>query len=282
MIELKALSCGYGKREVIKGIDLQLKDGELAGILGPNGSGKSTLILALSGVLSYRSGSIKVAGEEISRTTARWRARQMASVPQKSELTFPFKCLSVVLMGRYPYLSRWGGYSEGDMNKALDAMEQTDTIQFAQRMITEVSGGEAQRVIIARALAQETGILLLDEATSNLDVAKKIQIFDLLRRKNAQGTTLLCAMHDLNLAALYCQRLIFLKDGRIFLDGPTQETFTDKNLSEIYETDVRVSKHPVTGSPQAHFVPGKEDRIDRADHGSDRPVESSRLGDTDC
>ena len=281
MIEMKALSCGYGKQDVIKGIDLQLEAGELAGILGPNGSGKSTLILALSGVLSYRSGIIKVAGEEIARTTARWRARQMASVPQKSELTFPFKCLSVVLMGRYPYLSRWGGYAEGDMNKALDAMEQTDTIQFAQRMITEVSGGEAQRVIIARALAQETGILLLDEATSSLDVAKKIQIFDLFKRKNAQGTTLLCAMHDLNLAALYCKRLIFLKEGRIVLDGPTHETFTDKNLSEIYETDVRVSKHPVTDSPQAHFVPGAEGRIDHADHRSHGSVEYTRLGNTD-
>ena len=281
MIEMKALSCGYGKQDVIKGIDLQLEAGELAGILGPNGSGKSTLILALSGVLSYRSGSIKVAGEEIARTTARWRAKQMASVPQKSELTFPFKCLSVVLMGRYPYLSRWGGYSKEDMNKALDAMEQTDTIQFAQRMVTEVSGGEAQRVIIARALAQDTGILLLDEAASSLDVAKKIQIFDLLKGKNAQGTTLLCAMHDLNLAALYCKRLIFLKEGRIVLDGPTHETFTDKNLSEIYETDVRVSKHPVTDSPQAHFVPGPEGRIDHADHRSNGSVESTGLGDRD-
>jgi cobalamin transport system ATP-binding protein len=282
MIELNAISCGYGKRDVLKGIDLHLDDGELAGILGPNGSGKSTLILALSGVLPYRSGNIKVEGEEIAATNALWRARHMASVPQRSELTFPFKCLTVVLMGRYPYLPRWGGYSEEDMNKALDAMELTDTIQFAQRMITEVSGGEAQRVIIARALAQETGILLLDEATSSLDVAKKIQVFDLLKRKNAQGTTLLCAMHDLNLAALYCKRLIFLKDGRIVLDGPTHETFTDKNLSEIYETDVRVSTHPVTGNPQAHFVPGLEGRFDHTDHRSDGPVESSRLGNTDC
>lgn len=281
MIEIKALSCGYGKQDVLKGIDLNLNDGELAGILGPNGSGKSTLILSLSGVLAYRSGSIKVDGEEIARTPARLRARKMASVPQKSELTFPFKCLSIVLMGRYPYLPRWGGYSKEDMDKALDAMEQTETIQFAQRMITEVSGGEAQRVIIARALAQETGILLLDEATSSLDVAKKIQIFDLLKKKNARGMTLLCAMHDLNLAALYCERLIFLKEGRIVLDGSTQETFTDKNLSEIYETDVRISRHPVTGSPQAHFVPGLEGRPDHTDPQSHGSVESSRLGDTD-
>ena len=281
MIEIKALTCGYGKQDVLKGIDLNLKKGELAGILGPNGSGKSTLLLTLSGVIAYRSGSIKVAGEEINRTTARWRARRMASVPQKSELTFPFKCLSVVLMGRYPYLPRWGGYSKEDMDKALEAMERTETIEFAERMITEISGGEAQRVIIARALAQETGILLLDEATSSLDVAKKIRIFDLLKSKNAGGMTLLCAMHDLNLAALYCERLIFLKNGRIVLDGSTQETFTNKNLSEIYETDVKISRHPVTGSPQAHFVPGADSRIDPIDHGSRWPVESTRLGDTD-
>jgi iron complex transport system ATP-binding protein len=282
MIDITSLSCGYGKREVLKGITLNLKRGELAGILGPNGSGKSTLILALAGILPYRSGSIQVSNEEIAGTPFRWRARQMASVPQRSELTFPFKCLSVVLMGRYPYLSRWGGYSKRDMDNALDAMEQTDTVHLAQRMITEVSGGEAQRVIIARALAQGTEILLLDEATSNLDVAKKIQIFDLLKRKNAQGTTLLCAMHDLNLAALYCTRLIFLKEGRIVLDGPTEETFNDAYLSEIYETDVKVSRHPVTGSPQAHFVPGQNNLPDASDPFSHGRRKRPGPGHTDC
>jgi len=269
MIEINGLICGYGKREVLRNIRLRLKSGDLVGILGPNGSGKSTLLLALAGVLPYRSGNIRVAGEELSKTTARRRARLMASVPQKSELSFPFKCLSVVLMGRYPYVSRFGGYSREDMDMALDAMEQTDTIHLAQRMITEISGGEAQRVIIARALAQQTDILLLDEATSSLDVAKKIQIFDLLRGKNAQGATLLCAMHDLNLAALYCRRLIFLKEGRIVLDGPTDEMFNDENLSEIYETNIRVSRHPVTGSPQAHFVPGPHYGPHSPDHGLD-------------
>jgi len=230
MIEINSLFCGYGKTEVLKDINLHLKPGEFAGILGPNGSGKSTLLFALAGVLPYGSGSILINGEEIAGISARFRARLIASVPQRSELSFPFKCLSIVLMGRYPFLSRFGGYSPQDMDSALSAMEQTETIHLAQRMITEVSGGEAQRVIIARALAQETGILLLDEGTSNLDVAKKIQVFDLLRRKNAKGATLLCAMHDLNLAALYCKRLIFLKSGKIVFDGPTNETFNDENL----------------------------------------------------
>ena len=123
--------------------------------------------------------------------------------------------------------------------------------------------------MIARALAQETGILLLDEPTSNLDAARKIQIFDLLRRKNETGITILCAMHDLNLAALYCRRLIFIKRGKIVLDGSTEETFSDENLSGIYETDIRVSLHPVTKSPQAHFVPG---------HGYDYEPDRSVVG----
>jgi iron complex transport system ATP-binding protein len=159
-------------------------------------------------------------------------------------------------MGRYPYLSGWGGYSKEDTDTALGAMALTDTLHLARRMINQVSGGEAQRVIIARALAQQTPILLLDEATSNLDVAKKIRIFDLLKQKNEEGLTLLCAMHDLNLAALYCRRLVFLKEGRILLDGSVEETFDENKLSEIYETDIRVARHPITGGPQAHFVPG--------------------------
>jgi len=270
MIEINSLFCGYNKKDALKDINLCLKPGELAGILGPNGSGKSTLLLAIAGILPYRSGSIRIRGKEIAGISAQYLARLMASVPQKSELSFPFKCLSIVLMGRYPFLSRFGGYSRRDMDSALYAMEQTETIHLAHRMITEVSGGEAQRVIIARALAQESEILLLDEATSCLDVARKIDAFDLFKRKNSNGTTLLCAMHDLNLAALYCDRLVFLKNGRIVLDGPTEKTFNDKNLSKIYEADIRVSRHPVTGSPQAHFVPGHAREPQPFDHDSGR------------
>ncbi|EFK09455.1 putative iron(III) dicitrate transport ATP-binding protein FecE [delta proteobacterium NaphS2] len=256
MIRVEALCCGYDKKDVLKNLSFHLKRGEFAGVLGPNGSGKSTLLFALSGVLPIRSGSVRINGKEISRISMRARARQMASVPQKPEISFSFKCLSIVLMGRYPFLSGWGGYSALDVEKALEAMARTETLHLAQRMITDVSGGEAQGVLIAKALAQETDILLLDEPTSSLDVARKIQVFDLLKQKNSENTTILCALHDLNLAALYCDRLIFVKHGKIVLDGSTEETFNDENLSEIYETDVRVSRHPVTGSPQAHFVPG--------------------------
>ena len=261
MIDVEGLCCGYGNTEVLKGVSLRVEAGEMAGILGPNGSGKTTLLLALTGVLPAHSGSIRVAGVDISRQESRRKARLMASVPQRSEFAFPFKCLSVVLMGRYPHLDGWGGYSQRDLEVAVTALEETRIAQLAHRFIGEVSGGEAQMVMVARALAQETEILLLDEATSNLDVARKVQVFDLLTEKNRQGATLLCVMHDLNLAALYCRRVIFLKNGRVAADGRTEDVFNDKSLSEIYETEIRVSKHPVTGSPQAHFVPGNRSKI---------------------
>ena len=258
MIEAASLTCGYRNREVLKGIRLEVPRGDFVGVLGPNGSGKSTLLLTLAGVLGYPHGSLKVAGEEIASTAPAWRARRIAVVQQRSEFSFPFQCLSVVLMGRYPYLSRWGGYSPADREAAMQAMEDTETLHLARRLITEISGGEAQRVIIARALAQQSDLLLLDEATSSLDVAAKIRVFDLLRRKNSEGVTVVCAMHDLNLAALYCRRLIFIKDQSILLDGDTEETFKDEQLSRIYGTDVRVCRHPVADRPQALFVPGND------------------------
>ena len=241
---------------VLRDINLRLAAGEMAGLLGPNGSGKSTLLLALAGVLPPRRGRIGISGHEVYGADARWRARQLASVPQRITVSFPFKCLSAVLMGRYPYLKGWGDYSREDLDLALAAMEQTGTLHLAARLLPEVSGGEAQMVMIARALAQEAPILLLDEATSALDAAHKIRIFDLLKEKNRQGLTVLGVMHDINLAALYCQRLIFLKHGQIVADGPKAAIFTAEILSELYETEIQVGRHPVTGDPQAYFVPG--------------------------
>lgn len=267
MIEVNSLHCGYGATDVLQDVNLRIPGGEVAGVLGPNGSGKTTLLHVLAGILAPREGSVRVFGKDLKGTSARWRARRMASVAQNAAVTFPFRCLSVVLMGRYPFLSRWGGYTARDLDQAMNAMERTETLTLADRMISEVSGGEAQRVLIARALTQAPSVLLLDEATSSLDVARKIQVFDLLRRKNREeGTTIICAMHDLNLAALYCDRLMFIKNGAVALDGPTHELFTSHHLSAIYGTRIMVSPHPVTGSPQAHFVPG-----DTGSGGSDYP-----------
>ncbi len=256
MIRFRNASCGYGRNDVLHGIDLQVDKGEMVAVLGPNGSGKTTLLLALSGILPLSSGSIELDGESVSTLNDRQRATRMASVPQKTETPFGLKVSSLVLMGRYPYLSFFRGYSREDRQEAERAMKETGTRHFAERSVGELSGGESQRVIMARALAQGTDILLLDEATSGLDAARKVEIYDLLARKNRQGMTIISAIHDLNHAALYSQRLIFLKNGRVILDGPVKNTFTENNLTKIYETEIRISSHPVTGAPQAHLVPG--------------------------
>ncbi len=255
MIEIINIFAGYQDQEVLKGISLKIIHNEMIGILGPNGSGKTTLIMALTGVVPIKSGQILLDGKPIRTYPTRQVAKRVACVPQKSEFSFDFSNLSIVLMGRYPYLDSWADYTRQDRELAEDAMRQTGIMKLAQKSVKQVSGGEAQLVTIARAIAQTTEILVLDEATSNLDAAKKIQVFDLLTKKNSEGATVICVLHDLNLAALYCRRLIFLKNGKVVIDGQTEDVFKDCILSEIYETDIRVSKHPVTGTPQAHFVP---------------------------
>lgn len=256
LVEVCDLTCGYGSRQVLHQISLQVYPGEMVGILGPNGSGKSTLLLALAGVIPPWQGRVRVAGRDLAAVRGKGRARLLANVPQRLPGSFPFKCLSVVLMGRYPHLSGWGLYQRRDLEAALTAMEETGILHLAERPFTEVSGGEAQMVLIARALAQEAPILLLDEATSALDVAHKIRIFDLLREKNRRGLTVVAVMHDLNLAALYCPRLLLLKQGRLLADGSRQEVFRSDLLSELYETEIGIFRHPYTGDPQAYFVPG--------------------------
>ena len=159
-------------------------------------------------------------------------------------------------MGRYPHRRRLGTLTDADLVRALESMRQTTTTHLKYRTITEVSGGECQRVVIARALAQDPEILLLDEATSSLDVRKKLEIFEILKYLNeAKGLTVLCAMHDLNLAALYCQRLIFIKGGKIVVDGPADQVFTPEILAQVYETPMEVVRHPAHRRPYAVMLP---------------------------
>jgi iron complex transport system ATP-binding protein len=255
-IRLHALDLGYEGRPVLSGVSFDVAPGEFVGILGPNGSGKSTLLRAVAGLLPPQQGDILVQGEHIGRMDSRRRARLLAVVPQSTEVRFPFTCLEVVLMGRYPYRRRFGALSPDDLGLALEAMAHTTTAHLQERPINEVSGGEGQRVIVARALAQAPEILLLDEATSSLDVRKKLEIFEVLLELNRrQGLTVLCAMHDLNLAALYCRRLIFLKDGRVVKDGPTDTVFTPEVLAQVYDTPMEVARHPVHGRPYAVMLP---------------------------
>jgi iron complex transport system ATP-binding protein len=259
MIRLRNLHAGYGPDaadEVLHDIELHIPRGQMAGILGPNGSGKTTLLHVLAGTLPLYRGTAELDATPVAAYAAKALARTLAVVPQRTRATFPYRCLNVVLMGRYPYISFFGGYGEQDTEAALEAMRNCKSVHLADRMADTLSGGEFKRIIIARALAQESDILLLDEATAGLDVSAKVAMYDLFKSMAKSGKTVCSVMHDINLAALYCDRLVFLKNGRIVADGATHDVFDRRILAEVFETDVAIGPHPITGAPQAHFIPG--------------------------
>lgn len=256
MIQVRNLHCGYPERRVLHGVSFAVSPGEFLGILGPNGSGKTTLLLALSGIVPIASGEVAFNGKALASLKPRERALTMAAVAQDSQVRFPFSCREIVRMGRYPHQKRFQGDSVEDERVVERAFRITDSEELAERLIMSISGGEKQRVVMARALAQETPILLLDEATSAMDINRKLQIFRVLEALNReQNLTILTVLHDVNLAALFCRRLIFLKEGLLVADGPTDEVLTSQVVQEVYDTEVLVQDVARTGKKQVVFIP---------------------------
>ncbi len=287
---------GKGREPALADVSFFLRQGELTGLLGPNGSGKSTLLRCIAGLLAPEKapgvfaasldagdvsgkgratgkepftdeaphpgkGPVLVAGIPAARLSDKERARMLAYLPQRPEISPGFSAFALALMGRYARTTFTGGYGDRDKLAARRAMESTGVWPLAGRNAATLSGGELQRVFLARALAQEAPLLLLDEATAGLDPSCQTDFFMLLRRRiREQGISALAAMHDLNLAALHCRRLIFLKNGRIAADGPVEEVFTRQVLERVYETPVIMVTHPGTGRPQA--LPGLPEEQD--------------------
>jgi len=231
----------YEARKVLDEISFEADGGEFIGLIGPNGSGKTTLLKIIDGILKPRVGSVYLDCKRISELDPKELARELAMVPQTADLSFDLKVFDVVMMGRYPHLGRLSFEREVDEEKVKFWMELTNTLHLADRSIREVSGGERQRVLIARALAQEPRILLLDEPTSNLDVCYQIEIMSLLRELvDKLGLTIICAIHDLNLAARYSDKIILINGGRIKGIGRPIEVLTEENLRDVFKIEAKI------------------------------------------
>ncbi|MDR2799694.1 MAG: iron chelate uptake ABC transporter family permease subunit [Desulfovibrio sp.] len=247
------LSFAYksGSPPVLDEVSLRIRPGEFAGLLGPNGSGKSTLLLCISGLLKGRTGKVLVSGADITALPERKRALLVSCLPQKPEFIPPLSAFSLALMGRYAHIPFLGAYGAGDRGIAMAALAETGAAYLAGRYADSLSGGELQRVLMARTLAQDATVLLLDEATAGLDPAFARSLPEALALRNKRtGLTVLAAMHDLNLAALFCDRLIFLKEGKILADGPTPEVFNAQTLRAVFACDFHVINHPRLDRPQ--------------------------------
>lgn len=250
MLEVKSLYFRYNGHDVLQNVSLRIQAGEVLALIGPNGAGKSTLIRTISGVLKARLGAVMVYGREISNLSPMQRARYMAVVPQARQLPGAFSVYQTVALGRTPYLGWLGKTGKSDDMAVQRALEQTQLSHLAERMVGSLSGGEQQRVLLARALAQETPILLMDEPTTHLDLEHQTVLLNLVRSLTVErGLAVLAALHDLNLASLYADRVALIAAGRIHAMGAPQQVLTSEQLSHVYHVPVQVVPHPQYGSP---------------------------------
>jgi iron complex transport system ATP-binding protein len=239
---------------VLRNLSFLILSGRVLGILGPNGSGKSTLLKLLARVFQPHQGTIEILGESLSRLSQLDVAKRVALVPQETLQVFPFTIREMVLMGRSPHHQGWGGWhweDAQDCSLAQNAMEEMDVAHLANRLVTEVSGGERQRAVIARALVQEPQILLLDEPTAFLDLHHQLDIARIIKRLNRErGLTVVLVSHDLNLASQYCDQVLLLNQGRLAAMGSPQTVMKPEVIEAVYGCSVLVDRHPQSGLPR--------------------------------
>jgi iron complex transport system ATP-binding protein len=250
MLSVRSLTFSYDAHPVLQDINLSVQAGEILAVIGPNGAGKSTLVKAISGVLPTPSSHIFIGGEDISHLSFEQRARKTAVVSQARDLPPYFSVYQTVLLGRTPYLNWLGRPSTVDHDRVRYSLEQTQLDEFADRLVGELSGGEQQRVLLARALAQDTPLMLLDEPTTHLDLQYQSNILNLVNRlAHKDRIAVLVVLHELNMASLYSDRIALLVNGEIYSIGEPENVLTSKNLSEVFKIPVNVIPHPHYGTP---------------------------------
>ena len=257
---VKGVTFRYGSRgnleqkAVLRDVSFSLEFGEILGVIGPNGSGKSTLLKLLARVMWAKQGTIQLFGEDLQRLSQSVIARSVALVPQETQQLFPFTIAQMVLMGRFPHHRGFGGWhweDKEDLRIAEHAMRDLDVVHLGDRLITDVSGGERQRAIIARALTQQPRVLLLDEPTAFLDLHHQVDIVRILKRLNGElGLAVILISHDLNLASQYCDRLMLLQEGNVVRVGFPEEVIRPEIIESVYGCSVLVDRHPQSGMPR--------------------------------
>ncbi len=258
MLEVQILTCGYQEGFLLRNVELAVAPGEFLGIIGPNGSGKTTLVRALARSLKPMAGRVLLEGRDIWEVPPREFARKVAVVSQDTQVGY-MKVEEYVLLGRIPHYRPFQFLETSrDLEVAREAMELTGVAHLRDRLLEEMSGGERQLVMLARALAQEPRLLLLDEPTAHLDIAHQVAVLDLVRRlKEDLGLTLVVVLHDLNLASEYSDRLMLMKGGGVRALGTPGEVVKEDLLREVYGVDVVVQEHPFSGRPYVVVISGK-------------------------
>ncbi len=250
MLKIERLVVAYNSRRVLRDVSLNVHSGEVMALIGPNGAGKSTLIRAVSGVVPIQNGEVRIDGQLLAPLSTMERARYLAVVPQAHNLPPTFTVYECISLGRTPYLGWLGRSGQRDHEKVQYALEHTQMLSFAERYVGELSSGEQQRVLLARALAQDTPVLLLDEPTTHLDLQHQASLLRLVRELAKQkNLAVLMVLHDLTLAGLYADRISLLVEGQIQSMGIPSEVLTEANLSRVYQIPVHVIPHPEHGSP---------------------------------
>ncbi len=258
LFEIRQVSGGYGREDIVTDVSLAVHQGDCVGVIGPNGSGKTTLLRLATRVLRPRTGGVYLKGCDIATLDRKAFCRSVAFVPQDIATDFSFTVMEQVLMGRIPHLKRLQPEGKRDSEIARGALTATDALRLADRSIDELSAGERQRVALAQALAQEPQLLLLDEPTAHLDIGHQVQVLDLLMKlKRNSSLTIIAILHDLNLASAYCNRIVLIDGGRVVKEGAPAEVLTYQTIEQVYKTVVLVEENRLTGKPNIVLVPGE-------------------------
>ena len=271
-VSVQDITCRIEAERLLDGVSLHAGRGQMVGLIGPNGAGKTTLLRAIAGILRSQEGAVRLEGADIGSLSSKEVAARLALVPQSPPYTHGFTAVELVLMGRYPHLGRFQIEGREDSRIAKEAMRQTETERFADRTLDTLSGGERQRLFIARALTQEPRILLLDEPTANLDALHQLKVLDLVRRLVEDGVTAIAAIHDLNMAARYCDRLVLLSRGRVLAEGPPDEVLSPESMESAFGVRAAMYRDPITGLPAISLIGPADERpsIAQGDTGRSR------------